>query len=498
MSVYFTLNIISHFIMIFLLTYYLTTLLQWYNYSFYRILTKHHKKLWHFYYFVLPIIVFLVTDILRLYIVFYVCLIIWIIAFGIWLYRLDKKLVFTKRVIRLFVIVLLFTILNEAINIIDHLDKDKAYISALLYLAPLVFGFIVAFLYESLIFRNYAKLAKAKLAKMPNLTIVAITGSYGKTSTKNFLEDILKERYDVYATPRSVNTYKGLVNDINSNLDPDTEVYIAEAGARAKNDIRQIANLLNPQYAIIGKVGLAHIEYFKSLENTLSAKFELLDSKKLQKAFVQRDNKTPEIKESYKENINLITTYPPEHKNITTSLDFTSFELKINGVYEEFQTKVLGSFNVDNIAACILVALELKVPLDTIKKAVSKLESIPHRLNKIVTNNKLILDDSFNGNLEGVSEAIRLSSLYNGRKVIVTPGLVESNTESNIKIAKLIDEVFDLAIITGELNSKILNDNIQHTQKVVLKDKSNLEGILKSFGQDGDLVLFANDAPSYI
>lgn len=131
-------------------------------------------------------------------------------------------------------------------------------------------------------------------------------------------------------------------------------------------------------------------------------------------------------------------------------------------------------------------------------KRVQKLEPINHRLSKITVNEKIILDDSYNGNLDGMLEAIRLSSLHKGKKIIVTPGLVESSKEANIQLAEAISEVFDLAIITGELNSKLLRKHILKPQKIVLKDKSHIEHILKTTTDSGNLILFANDAPSYI
>ena len=86
----------------------------------------------------------------------------------------------------------------------------------------------------------------------------------------------------------------------------------------------------------------------------------------------------------------------------------------------------------------------------------------------------------------------------NGKKIIVTPGIVENSITNNVKLAILIDEVFDIAIITGELNSKILAQNISNAQKIIIKDKMDLNNILSKFCNDGDLILFANDAPSYI
>ena len=127
------------------------------------------------------------------------------------------------------------------------------------------------------------------------------------------------------------------------------------------------------------------------------------------------------------------------------------------------------------------------------------IKQIEHRLEKIEINGKIILDDSFNGNLNGMKEAIRLASLHkNGKKIIVTPGIVENSITNNVKLAILIDEVFDIAIITGESNSKILAQNISNAQKIIIKDKMDLNNILSKFCNDGDLILFANDAPSYI
>ncbi len=139
--------------------------------------------------------------------------------------------------------------------------------SRLFDLMPLVFASIISKIYENILLNRYIILAKEKLDIMSRLIIIGVTGSYGKTSMKNFLAQILKEKYRVYATPRSVNTHTGIVADINQNLDYITEIYIIEAGARLKGDIALISQFLNPHYAVIGEVGEQHLEYFKSLEN---------------------------------------------------------------------------------------------------------------------------------------------------------------------------------------------------------------------------------------
>ncbi|NCB54900.1 MAG: UDP-N-acetylmuramoyl-tripeptide--D-alanyl-D-alanine ligase, partial [Epsilonproteobacteria bacterium] len=129
---------------------------------------------------------------------------------------------------------------------------------------------------------------------------------------------------------------------------------------------------------------------------------------------------------------------------------------------------------------------------------VSTLRSVEHRLERIEAGGKIIIDDSFNGNLEGMLGSYDLIATYQGRKVIITPGIVESNEHNNTLLAKKIDDVFDLVIITGKTNVTILNKTIQKAQKIILSDKSTLQDVLAEFTQKGDIILFSNDAPNFM
>ena len=474
------------------ISYYTITLLQWYSYNPLRVITKHHKWRWHLLYFVLPIVVFFALFALGFGVVFYAYLyLVYLPMLIMWAFRLDKRIVFTPRVWRFFGIIAIFAVLNEAIFI--GFDATSLYY---LWLMPFIFGAFICEIYEAILLRNFTALAKDKLAMMHNLKIIMITASFGKTSIKNFLAQILEGQYNLHFTPRSINTFKGIVADINNNLAFGTDIYIAEAGARMQGDIREIATLLHPQIGVIGEIGNAHIEYFKSLESIVKTKFELLESNRLQKIFVYEKNTLPNDIDSSKQA--LIQTYPLSLRNIETTLESTRFEMKLDGEWVEFETYILGRFNVDNIAVAVMVAHYLGMKVTTIQKLVKKLSPIPHRFNLSISNGKTIIDDGFNGNINGMLEGIRLCNLYQGRKVIVTPGLIESDKESNHKLARAIDEVFDLAIVTGERNSDIMAEALQHTQRVILKDKTQLENVLKGLVNNGDLVYFANDAPSYI
>lgn len=468
------------------LGYYVMVNLQWYHYKIARAVFKHHKWRWHIFYLILPILYFiLVPDSIYLYI----GLCIYVLLLGVWIFNLSKKLVLTDRVLRFFGIYIVFIVFNELLllGINGHFIMIHC-----VYILPLLISIFIASLTEKILLNRYKKLAKDKLESMPTLKIIAITGSYGKTSLKNFLAQILQENFKVYSTPRSVNTLAGIIADINQNLSPLTDIYIVEAGARGNGDIREIVDLLAPQIVVVGKIGEAHIEYFKDIENIYRTKYEILESKRLEVAYIYKDNIQPTQPLAH------IVNFPQNPTAINATLDGINFSLEVAREHKEFQTNVLGAFNVINIGAAIAIGSDLGVSAEHLIKRVQKLEPIPHRLSKILVNGKIILDDSYNGNLDGMLEAIRLSSLHTGKKIIVTPGLIEISTEANVKLAEAIDEVFDLVIITGELNAKTLRQHIHRAQKILLKDKANIEHILKSTTNSGDLILFANDAPSYI
>lgn len=471
---------------LFSLAYYLMNNLQWYNYSFLRVLSKHHKKKWHLFYFLLPILLYCVFEhygwVKYFYIGFFI---LYLPCFLYWIFKLDKPLKWTGRVWRFFGIFL--TLVGISVSL-QALYGRNVYS----FISPFIFAVIFSNIFEFFLFNRYKKIAQEKIASMTQCKIILITASYGKTSIKNYLAQILKARYLVHYTPRSVNTFKGIISDINSNLDRRSDFYIVEAGARQKGDIAEIAEFLNPHYVIIGKIGPQHLEYFGSIEAIAETKFEALNSNRLSYALIQAGNPIPQSAQQK------IMCFSGQLRGIIASLEGTAFELMIGNEWHSFKTLVLGSFNAYNIALCIEMANKIGMGINEIKNRTRQIQGIEHRLNKIQSNGKLILDDSFNGNIEGMKEAIRISSEYQGRKVIVTPGVIESTEEINISLAQEIDRVFDVVIITGELNAKILSEHIKKAQKIILKDKTRIEDTLKACVRERDLILFANDAPNYI
>ena len=474
-------NIITHLILIMSLGWYLITNLQWYNYKLERVVLKHHKWQWHITYFVAPVLLFYIIPESYYAIYFYL---LYMTSFVLWNRKLDRPLVLTSRVKRFLVVLLVVTFSMIALCLSSPTCTN------ILIFIPLILAYGISMIMEKIFFISFKHKGKQRFQSIVGLKTVAITASFGKTSIKNYLHHVLKNKYKVYKTPRSVNTIAGIVLDVNKDLPLDTQIYIAEAGAREKGDIEEISMYLEPEICIIGSVGEQHIEYFKTLDNIIHTKMEILNSPNMKMGFV---HESVPIKEYPN-----ITKYPNNLHIVKSNLNGIWFDVEVDGKIEHFHAPILGNFNAINLTAVILVSHYLGMSIDEIKISLGTLPQVEHRLQKIEAGGKIIIDDSYNGNLEGMLEAVNICSTHTGRKVIITPGLVESTDEANILLAKTINENFDFVILTGSLNTHLFSANIDKEKVYILKDKSLMEATLAKTTKAGDLILFANDAPNFI
>jgi UDP-N-acetylmuramoyl-tripeptide--D-alanyl-D-alanine ligase len=225
------------------------------------------------------------------------------------------------------------------------------------------------------------------------------------------------------------------------------------------------------------------------MDNIVRTKLELMQSDRLEQAFVH--NSVTDIPHEK-------VTFFGDGENVLATLEGTSFELILHEKQEKFETKVLGAFQTINMNASILIADSLGMSAEEIQKGIKSLHSVEHRLERIDAGGKIILDDGYNGNIDGMLEGIRLCSLHEGRKVIVTPGLVESTPELNQQLIYAINDVFDIAIITGSLNAESFDKHLRVPKKIMLADKATLTTVLGQSTKSGDIILFANDAPNFI
>ena len=470
-------EIVSNILFVLALGYYFMTNMQWYSYKLERVLFHHTKTWWHLVYFLIPLFLYFAFSITQMSIIVTIA---YIVALYHWRNQQDKKLVFTGRVKRFFVALLFFSLFMVMLKFVGVEYQSFAVI------IPLLLAHLVSLMIEKMLFRGFQMRAKKRLEKMSDMVVIGITASYGKTSIKNYIAHILSAKYKTYATPRSVNTFGGVIKDINDDLPEDTEVYVVEMGARGEGDIAEISSFVNPHYAIVGKIGPAHIEYFRTLENIRNTKMEILQSERLKEAWVH-DSAMVKPEE-------IVHSFGKEIHNIQATLDGLDFEM--DG--EQYHANILGAFNAMNIAVAIKVARALGIDEETIKDRVKTLESTPHRLQRMDAGGKVIIDDSFNGNVDGMLEGFNLASTYEGRKVLVTPGLVEVDDELNVQVAQRANEVFDVIILTGDLNYRIFQEYVDESKLFKLESKDKMQEILVEQTTAGDLILFANDAPSFI
>lgn len=423
----------------------------------------------------------------------------------------KNKLVFTKRFTRFFVLINLFCALYLCFAC--FIVKKVAIFKWFLLNFWLIFYIIFALSHilispiENLIKLFYIKKAQKKLKKIPNLKVIAITGSFGKTSVKNFLYEMLKTKYKVCKSEKSYNTPMGITKVILNNLKFDDEILILEFGADHNHDIKKLCKIVKPNDAIITGVTNQHLETFKTMENLINTKFELVQN--MDKDGIVVFNNDNEICRNFynkctHKNKFLISLNKNQYcsiwaENIKCDYNQTKFYLCFDEIKIFCTTSLLGKHNIANILLASKLALCLGVNIAKIKEVIKTLKPSPHRLNLIENNGKFILDDSFNANPEGIKTAIDVLKTFKGKKIVITPGLVELGNkqfEENLKLGNYLREI-DYVLITNSINKSALLKGLENSKSHVFcfENLSLATKKLEEIFFDGDCVLFLNDLP---
>ena len=357
----------------------------------------------------------------------------------------------------------------------------------------------------------YVHKAKKVLKKMPALIKIGITGSYAKTSCKYILNNFLKKRYSVCMSPHSFNTPMGLTKVINNYLEPYNEVLIAEMGATDVGDIRELCDFISPTYGIITAASSQHLQTFKTHENILKTKFELAEciEKNFGYCVFNGDNEGSKSLYEKAKCKKSFTSVDDENacvhaKNVKLSSTGMTFTLVTeDGIEKNCKTRLIGKHNLENIVMCVALALKLKVNIDDIAEAIEELECIPHRLEILKRDNVIILDDTFNASVEGSKCALETLALFEGRKLIFTPGLIELGSmekEANIEFGKLMAKSCDIAVIINHANEEalrqgLLEGGMKEENIIFSEDMQHAILEMKKLITDGDVVLLENDLP---
>ena len=373
--------------------------------------------------------------------------------------RSKKPLVYTTRVIRMLVTeCLIFGITALLFFLIFPIKLFPIYAAAALLICPhacILANFINAPI-EAAVRTYYLNDAVSLLRSHPSIKVIGITGSYGKTSTKYYLHTLLSEKYDVLMTPGSYNTPMGVVKTIRSSLRATHEVFICEMGAKYVGDIKELCEIVDPEIGLITSIGAQHLDTFGSLENIVKTKLELADfiGGKGGRVFI---NGSCQLLMDNAKSCTVCSPSPDADyvtSNVRADEHGTSFTVSLkDNTRIEITAKVLGAHNVSNLALAAAVAYEMGLSPDEIKRGARKIESAPHRLQLLHRGNDIIIDDAYNANPAGTKAALEALSLFDGYRIIVTPGMVELGSQAeefNKSLGKHAARVCDKIILVGK------------------------------------------------
>ena len=422
---------------------------------------------------------------------------------------------------------------------------------------------------EAVIRRRFLQRCSQKLNRCKT-KVIGVTGSAGKTGVKRILAHMLSKKYRVLATPKSYNTPLGVARTVNEQLTSDIEYLVVEMGARHRGDILELCRLTEPVAGIVTSVFEQHMETFGTLECVTDTKFELPEYLLSGRGFCVLNGDNPAIRRRLDEMRGLAgeasageepkksgvtgseraadgrtgegddrngparescephggetsrteegalcslyavgsQTPRPDFRLRSASCDAEGSLLTLEILGREYRvsTALLGRHQWNNILVAAYTALLLGVEAGQVVEAISELKAAPHRLEIVSRGNITVLDDSYNANPEGARCAFECLSLFEGRHVAVTPGLVEEGSRTaqlNRELGENAARYCDVAILVGR-NAPYMEEGAVDYQRQTDDRKCRLICVenLKEASQTlaelirfGDVVLFENDLP---
>ncbi|KPJ56921.1 hypothetical protein AMJ49_03315 [Parcubacteria bacterium DG_74_2] len=422
-----------------------------------------------------------------------------------------KKPVFTKKMTFL----IFFCFGFQTFYLLSVFQKTSIFTLWLLVfdiLTPAIASGILLFFQPlTVLIRNkIIKKAKEKRKKFKDLIVIGITGSYGKTSTKEFLATILSEKFKVLKTLKHQNSEVAISQCVLNDLKKEHQVFVVEMGSYNRGGIKLLADICKPKIGILTGINEQHMATFGSQENIIKTKFELIESLPEDGLAILNEES-----EKIKNQKSKIKTYNPKLKNIrfcskkeTSDIwaedikiekEFISFKaLSQDGDFAQFTLNLFGAQDIENLLLAALCAKELGMKLSEISKASQKIKPEQGGMKLVKAKKGLdIIDSTYSANPDGVIAHLDYLKIWEGKKAIVMPCLIElgrASKEVHERIGEKIGKVCDLAIITTK-------DRFKETKKGFIKSGQKEENILfieepkeivekiKTFYRENDVIL---------
>jgi UDP-N-acetylmuramoyl-tripeptide--D-alanyl-D-alanine ligase len=367
---------------------------------------------------------------------------------------------------------------------------------------------------EQAIQQGFKRQARQRLRERDDLTVIGITGSYGKTSTKFIVAELLRQKYNVCATPSSYNTPMGTCLVVNEKLRPEHQVLVLEMGIRYPGDIEELCRIAPPDLSIVTTVGIAHLETMGSVEAIAEEKGSILQHMQPGGPAVLNldDERVAAMEARATGDVWTVSAEGNEAADISAhdvryGPEGTSFRVRDEtGAEADFQTQLLGAHNVLNVLLGIATGRAMGLRLRQMAHAIRRVEPVEHRLALRQNGGITIIDDAFNSNPVGARNAVELLSQMetDGRRVIVTPGMVElgaRQAEENRALGTHIAaHGLDLAVLVGEAQTAPIRSGLRAAdypddRTKVFATLFEAQDFLNTYLQPGDIVLYENDLP---
>lgn len=417
-----------------------------------------------------------------------------------------KPLVYTARIKRL-----IFTML--CVNGLFNLGMLNILFGILLVF---VINYLTVFIadillkpVEKMIQLYYLKDAQKILNEHKRLLKIGVTGSYGKTSTKVIINDILKRRYRTYMTPASFNTPMGITKCVRSDLKAIHQVFVCEMGADHVGDIVELSDFVQPHIGVVTSIGPQHLETFKNIENIIIEKMQLIE--KLPSdglGVLNMDNDY--IRDYQVKNKCRLMTVGTCDANVdvyASDIAYThkgsTFNVTYQGETFKFETKLLGKHNIVNILIGIAIALNQKIEMSAIIDSVAAIEQVQHRLQLKQINGLQFIDNAFNSNPVGAKESLEILSKMPSKRYIITPGFIDfgqSQALYNYTFGTQMKDKVDVVILVGEKQAQpiykgLVESGFDLENVIVVATIQEAFAYVYQHASYSDIILLENDLP---
>lgn len=345
---------------------------------------------------------------------------------------------------------------------------------------------------------NYYLKKAAKKLWQSNITVIAITGSYGKTCTKDMLSALLQNAI----TPSgSCNTPLGIASFINKTDFVGYKYLILEFGARNVGDINRLCKLFPPKYGIITGICPQHLSTFKTLGNVVKTKGELVENLPKDGSCVLNGSDQNVYSLIDLGTCAKVLTDKTIVSNFQTTLKGTTFHVTYNGKTYHVTLPQISQYVVDTFLACFNVCTLLGQSVDVTVVNCKKIVQTPHRMQTTFNGSFWIVDDAYNANIKGIESCCNTLSQFDNFKIALTQGIVEGGRQQrqlNKQCGKMLSQTFNVVIAIGKYARQITRGIVGDCNVICVKTLAQGVEQLQKYVRQNYIVLFQNDLPDVV